>query len=332
MNSIGVFYERDSSDRRTASAGWYNSAAMHRFAAESGLYASGINGDAFSQEILDETLKRIRDELGAIDVFVYSLAAPTRTDPVTEETYRSAIKTVGEPVTTKTVDTSTDEVVEVTVHPASDNEIAGTVAVMGGADLERWVEALLAEDLLAPGAKVVSYSYIGSEMTWPIYRRGTIGRAKEDLEARSDALDEKLRSEIGGRCLVSMNPSVVTQAATAIPGVVLGMSILFKVMEERGVGESGVELMCRLFDDHIGPGAQPTTDSEGRIRLDDIELRPDIQDECLARWERIDTDNLIELSDYAGYKLLFSQLFGFDVDGIDYDLEVETDVQLNPAK
>jgi enoyl-[acyl-carrier protein] reductase/trans-2-enoyl-CoA reductase (NAD+) len=330
MSSLGVFYERPDSDKRTASAGWYNSAYFHRIAAEHGLEAHGINGDAFSDAVLDEALARLQSQLGPVDVFIYSLAAPTRTDPATGEQYRSAIKTIGEPVVTKTVDTASDSVVEVTVPAATEAEIASTVAVMGGADMERWVEALKSEELLAEGARVVSYSYVGSEITWPIYRHGTIGRAKDHLEATARRLDDRLSREIGGRCLVSVNPSVVTQAATAIPGVNLAMSILFKVMKEKGVHEEAIDLMVRLFDEHIGPGRTATTDSEGRIRIDDVELRSDIQAECLSRWERIDTGNLYELSDYAGYLSYFTQMFGFGVDGVDYEAPVETDVPLEP--
>ncbi len=331
MDSLAVFYERPCSDRRTASAGWYNSAAFHRIARGKGLAAHGINGDAFSDEILSVTLERIDEDLGPIDVLVYSLAAPSRTDPRTGKTYRSAIKTIGRPYTTKTVDPANDQVTEVTVPAATDDEIADTIAVMGGSDLERWVEALLDRRLLAEGAKVVSYSYIGSEMTWPIYRHGTIGRAKEHLESTSRRLDKRLAEAIGGRSVVSVNPSLVTQAATAIPGVDLGMSILFAVMKEKGVYEPAIDLMVRLFDDYLGPGTTPTTDDQGRIRLDEAELRSDIQAECMRRWQQVSSGNLYLLSDYEGYQRYFRQLFGFDVDGVDYEEPVDTEVPLEPA-
>jgi len=328
MNSVGVFLDRPASDKRTASAGWYNSAAVHRAAQAAGLYAAGINGDAFSDEILEQTLRQVRDGLGMVDVLVYSLAAPTRTDPVTGTLHRTVLRTIGRPVLTKNVDLATGVVQDVTIEPATPEDIANTVAVMGGADLRRWIDALLGAGLLARGARVVAYSYMGPRVTWPIYRRGTIGQAKEDLERTAAELHERLAAEIGGHCRVAMCKSVVTQASSAIPAVPLYMSLLFKVMKAAGTHEGPIEQMARLFDGHLGPGRAPVVDAEGFIRLDDRELRPEIQHEVAFRWDTVHTANLRVVSDYDGYQHYFRQLFGFDVPGVDYDAPVETDVAL----
>lgn len=328
MNSIGVFYERPADERRTASAGWYNAAALDGAARAAGLRSSSINGDAFSNEVLEATLARVRAELGPLDVVVYSLAAPKRLDPETGQVYNSVLKTIGQPFPTKTIDLRNDTVTEVMLETATPQEIADTVAVMGGADLRRWVEALLGAGLLAPGARVVAYSYIGPEVTWQVYRHGTIGRAKVDLEVTCAALHERLDRAIGGSCRVSINKSIVTQASSAIPAVPLYMSLLFKVMKEAGTHEGPIEQMVRLFDDHIGPGRREQVDDEGRIRLDDLEMRPAIQAEAMARWKRVTTENLRQISDYDGYQHYFRQLFGFEVPGVDYAEPVEVDVPL----
>jgi enoyl-[acyl-carrier protein] reductase/trans-2-enoyl-CoA reductase (NAD+) len=328
MGSVGVFYERPASERRTASAGWYNAAAFERLAGDAGLKAASLNGDAFSHELLAQTLGTVRETLGPLDVFVYSVAAPVRTDPDTGEVYRSVLKTIGQPFTAKSIDLNTGQVVEVALEPADDAEVAATVAVMGGVDLRRWVEALLAASLLARGARVVAYSYIGPNVTWPVYRSGTIGWAKEDLERTCDALHARLAAEIGGSCRVSINKSIVSQASAAIPAVPLYMSLLFRVMKDHGLHEGPIEQMARLFGDHIGPGRTATTDAQNRIRLDDLEMRPDVQAEVARRWPLVSTANLRELSDYDGYQRYFHQLFGFDVPGIDYAAAVETDVPL----
>lgn len=326
MHSVGVCFERPATDRRTASAGWYNTAAFDAAARGAGLYATSINGDAFSAEVLEATLDRVRRDLGPLDVVVYSLAAPRRTDPETGQVYNSVLKTVGQPSVIKTVDLHTGVVADVTLDPATPEEIHDTVAVMGGADLRRWVEALLKAGLLARGARVVSYSYIGPEATWPIYRHGTIGHAKADLEVTSASLHELLARTVGGRCHVSINKSIVTQASAAIPAVPIYMSVLFKLMKAAGTHEGPIEQMVRLFDHHIGPGRTPVVDAEGRIRLDDLEMRPEIQAEAMRIWSLIGTDNLRALSDYDGFQRYFRQLFGFDIPGVDYSLPVETEV------
>ncbi len=326
MHSLGVCFERPGSERRTASAGWYNTAAFDAAARQAGLSAASINGDAFSTEVLEATLERVRRDLGPLDVVVYSLAAPRRTDPETGRVYNSVLKAVGQPSAIKTVDLNTGMVGDVTLEPATPEEISDTVAVMGGADLRRWVEALLKAGLLARGARVVSYSYIGPEATWPIYRHGTIGHAKADLEVTSAALHAQLARAVDGRCHVSINKSIVTQASAAIPAVPLYMSVLFKLMKAAGTHEGPIEQMVRLFDDHIGPGRTPVVDDEGRIRLDDREMRADIQAEAMRLCALIDTSNLRELSDYDGFQRYFRQLFGFDIPGVDYAQPVETDV------
>ena len=329
MDTVGVFYERPASEKRTASAGWYNSAAFHREARAAGLHASSINGDAFSNEILDQALAHIRDTVGPLDVVVYSVAAPVRTDPETGVTHRSVLKTVGAPVITKTVDLATDKVLDAEIESATPAEVADTVAVMGGTDMRRWVEALRREQLLAPGAKVVAYSYIGPRVTYPVYRSGTIGKAKEHLEATARDLNERLAADLGGQCRVVLCKSVVTQSSAAIPGVPLYMSLLFKVMKAAGTHEGPIEQMVRLFDDYIGPGRAPTVDAEGFVRLDDLELRPEIQHEVTFRWSAVETDNLRTLSDYDAYHHHFRELFGYDVPGMDYHVPVETIVPLD---
>lgn len=328
MDSVGVFYERPATDKRTASAGWYNSAAFHEAAQAAGLRAVSLNGDAFTDQLLEDSLRQVSDTLGQVDTFVYSLAAPARTDPATGITHRSVLKTIGTPFTTKTVDLASGKVEDVTIPAATPEEIAGTVAVMGGADLARWVDALRREKLLAKGAKVVTYSYIGPKLTFPVYRSGTIGKAKEDLEATARQLHETLASELDGSCRVVICKSIVTQASAAIPVVPLYMSLVFKVMKEAGTHEGPIEQMARLFDDHLARGRTPTLDGDDLIRLDDLEMQPEIQHETAFRWSAVDTDNLHRLSDYASYQRYFRQLFGFDLPGVDYDAHVETDVPL----
>jgi len=328
MDSVGVFYERPASERRSASAGWYNAAAFQRAAREQAVGAWSLNGDAFSREVLGETLALVGDRLGPLDVFIYSVAAPARTDPETGEVHRSALKTIGQPFTTRTIDLMSGRIETVTLEAAGEAEIASTVAVMGGADLRRWCEGLLAADLLAPGARIVAYSYIGPRVTWPVYRRGTIGRAKEHLEATAAALHERVARSAGGSCRVAICKSIVSQAAVVIPAVPLYMSLLFRVMKEAGTHEGPIEQMLRLFDDHIGPGRTARLDAEGRIRLDDLEMQPEIQAEVMRRWQRVTDANLNDLSDWAGFARYLRQLFGFDVPGVDYDRPVETDVAL----
>ncbi len=331
MDSVGVAFERPPDERRTASAGWYNTAAVESLAATEGLHASDLIGDAFSREVLEATLDHVAATIGGVDRFVYSIAAPRCVDPDTGAVYESVLKTVGEPFDIKTVDLRSGEVGIAVIEASTLAEIEGTVRVMGGHDLRRWVKALLDRGLLRHGAEVVAFSYIGPEVTWPIYKDGTIGLAKMDLEAASRSLDGTLESALGGGCHISINKSVVTQASAAIPGVPLYMSLLFGVMKEKGLHEGTIEQMVRLFEDHWAPGRAPVQEGDGRIYLDDLEMRPDVQEETLRRWNIVTTENLSTVADWAGYNHDFRRLFGFDAEGVDYLAPVETEVSLPAA-
>lgn len=331
MSSLGVCFERPPKGDRTASAGWYNTRAFHREAREVGLRAETLNGDAFSNEILAQAMDRLRSGFGPVDLLVYSLAAPKRQDPETGQIYQSVLKTVGRQLPIKSVNLNTEEVEEVALEVATPQEIAETVAVMGGADLRRWVEALLGAGLLAPGARVVAYSYLGPEVTWPIYRYGTIGHAKADLEVTCASLNQTLDRALGGGCYVSINKSIVTQASAAIPAVPLYMSLLFDVMKRAGTHEGPLEQASRLLADHLGPGLKPKTDEEGRIRLDDLEMAPAVQAEVLELWSKATTERLAEWGCFSRFQCYFRQCFGFDVAGVDYSLPVETDLDWEPG-
>ena len=321
--TVGVFFERPSAKGKPASPGWYNSAAFENAAHEAGLYAKSVNGDAFSNEIKSRVLETIREDLGGVDLVVYSLASPRRTDPETGETYKSVLKPIGEKYTNKTLDTDKEEVRDITIDPAEPEEIEATVKVMGGEDWEIWMRSLHEAGLLAPDAKTVAFSYIGPELTWPIYTNGTIGRAKEDVERASSAISEN----IGCEATVSVNKAVVTQASSAIPVVPLYISLLFRVMKERGLHESCIHQMIRLFHDRLYADAAET-DERGRIRLDDREMREDVQKTVAELWPRVTTENLRELSDYDGYRSEFLALFGFGVDAVDYGADVDVEVSL----
>ncbi len=322
--TLGLLYERPADERRTASAGYYNTVAFHQQAQHDGFYAESINGDAFSDDVKQETIEQLRANFGKVDILVYSIAAPRRTHPRTGETHNSELKPIGEPYTGKTIDLNNEIVVPVTIEPANDKEIADTIAVMGGEDLEMWVAALVDAELLASEVKVVAYTYIGSALTWSIYRDGTIGRAKDDLKTRVDALDQQLADQFGGNAYISVNKAVVTQASAAIPVVPLYISILYDIMNAKGINEAPIGQMHRLFSEHLGPGLKPQLDSDRYIRLDDRELRQDVTDAVTERWDKINTDNFHELSDYAGYRRRFRNLFGFEIEGVDYDEAVET--------
>lgn len=324
--SIGVYYERPADGKRTATAGYYNSYALRKLAEEDGFSASDVNGDAFSDDLKRETIDRIKQELGKIDVLVYSLASPRRYHPRTGAEHQSVLKPIGEPYRGKTVDLTREVITDVLIEPATEIEVEDTVAVMGGEDLEMWTEALLAEDLLATESTVVAYTYIGHELTWPIYRDGTIGKAKEDLEARINALDAKLSSALDGHAYLSVNKAVITQASSAIPVVPLYISVLYDIMNAQGINEDPIGQMGRLFSEHLGPGLTPVLDADRRLRLDDRELRSDVVAEVARRWEEVNTENYLDLSDYAGFKRGFRNLFGFDVDGVDYDEAVEIEL------
>lgn len=323
--TVGVFFEKAPSGKRTATAGYYNSAAFHAEASAAGLKAVSINGDAFSNEIKQETIEAARSTLGQADLVIYSLASPRRTDPDTGETHQSALKPIAESYTGKTVDLANGAVGEVTIEPAVADEVDSTVKVMGGDDWQRWIDALLAEGLLAEGARTVAYSYVGPELTWPIYRDGTIGKAKEHVAETARTLDGSLRERLGGGAFVAVNKAVVTQASAAIPVVPLYMSLLFRTMKERGLHEDCIEQMARLCFDHLADGKAPHFDANGWVRLDDREMSPDVQAEVDRLWPAVNTDNLNELSDFVGFRTGFNRLFGFDVEGIDYDQPVEAE-------
>lgn len=321
--TLGVFFERPSQKGKPASAGWYNSVAFENAAHDAGLYAKSINGDAFSDAIKEQTIETIKADLGQVDLVVYSLASPRRTDPKTGETHRSVLKPIGESFTNRSLDTDKDEVCEVSIDPASGEEIADTVKVMGGEDWELWMEALDQAGVLAPGAKSVAYSYIGPELTWPVYTNGTIGQAKKDVERAAAAISQKHDCA----AVVAINKAVVTQASSAIPVVPLYISILFKVMKARGTHEDCIEQMVRLFNDRLY-GDDPQLDNEGRIRVDDWEMEPDVQQAVAAIWPEISSETLLEKSDYRGYQENFLALFGFGLDGVDYDEDVDVEIDL----
>ena len=322
--TLGIFFERPSTKGKPASAGWYNSAAFEKAAQEAGIYAKSINGDAFSAEIKEQTIARIKEDLGQVDLVVYSLASPRRTDPVSGETYKSVLKPIGnEPFKNQTLDTDRNEVKDVEIEPAAENEIQHTVKVMGGEDWELWMKALNEAGVLAPGAKSVAYSYIGPEVTWPIYKNGTIGQAKKDVERAAAAISEAYDC----KAYVAVNKAVVTQASSAIPVVPLYISILFKLMKAAGTHEDCIEQMVRLFDEHLY-ASDLQLDESGRIRIDDLEMHPEIQTKVVEIWKEITTENLNAMSDYAGYQKNFLNLFGFELSGVDYDEDVEVDLPM----
>jgi enoyl-[acyl-carrier protein] reductase/trans-2-enoyl-CoA reductase (NAD+) len=318
--TLGVFFEKPPEPDRTGTAGWYNSVAFEREAHAAGLYAKSINGDAFSDAVKEQVIATIKADLGQVDAVIYSLASPRRTNPRTGVTHKSCLKPIGAAYSNKTVDTDRGIVSEVNIEPASDADIADTVAVMGGEDWEMWMDALEAAGVLAPGVVTVAYSYIGPSLTWAIYRNGTIGRAKEHLEETADRISAKLADK-EGRAWVSVNKALVTQASSAIPVVPLYISLLYRVMKAKGLHEGCIEQIQRLFATRLAGNPQP--DEDGRIRIDDWEMREDIQAEVAALWEKVSTENLADISDIAGYRTEFLKLFGFGLEGINYEAEAE---------
>ncbi|MEX2045132.1 MAG: enoyl-ACP reductase FabV [Opitutus sp.] len=321
--TLGVFFERPSQDDRPATPGWYNTLAFTEAARAAGLHASNINGDAFSDEIKRQALDRIRADFGQIDLVVYSLASPRRTHPRTGIVHKSVLKPIGAPYTNKTVDTDKGVVSTVTIEPATELEVADTTAVMGGEDWEMWMNALADAKLLAPGAQSVAYSYIGPEVTWAIYKNGTIGLAKNDLERAAKHIDSMLKLNGGGRAFISVNKALVTQASSAIPVVPLYISILYKVMKAAGTHEGCIGQIQRLFSTRMYNGHTPPFDESGRVRLDDWEMRPEIQQAVREIWPEVTTENLANKTDIDGYQREFLRLFGFGLEGIDYDAETE---------
>ncbi|HAW99369.1 MAG TPA: bifunctional NADH-specific enoyl-ACP reductase/trans-2-enoyl-CoA reductase [Opitutae bacterium] len=323
-DTMGVYFERPPKGEKTASAGFYNSAAFCKLATEAGLSAVDVNGDAFSNECKEEVVKRAKETGGPFDLVVYSLASPRRTDPADGNTYRACLKPIGAVYKNKTLDTDRKEVKEVTIDPASEQEVADTRKVMGGEDWEAWTDLLLAEGLLAPGCLNLAYSYIGPEVTWPIYRNGTIGKAKEHLEDSASAISEKMKAAGCGGAFVSVNKAVVTQASSAIPVVPLYVSMLFKIMGELGTHEGCIEQTSRLFSDRLyGSKEGIELDDKGRIRLDDWEMEPKVQSRIVELWPQICTENLRELTSFDKYQKDFLSLFGFGHPSVDYEAEVD---------
>ena len=320
--TVGVFFERPSEKGNSATAGWYNTVAFEKEAHAKGLYAKSVNGDAFSDEIKQQTIELIKADLGQIDLLIYSLASPRRIHPKTGASHRSVLKPLGTPFTAKTVDTDKGLVNEITIEPASELEITDTAAVMGGEDWKFWVDALEEAGVLAQGFTTVAYSYIGPVLTWAVYRNGTIGKAKEHLEATAKQLNTQLSSK-SGRAYVSVNKALVTQSSSAIPVVPLYISLLYKVMKQKGVHEGCIEQIQRLFMTHLYNGSTPVLDESGLIRVDDWEMRTDIQNEVTKLWPEICTENLETISDIKGYRSEFLKLFGFEIEGVDYQQDLD---------
>ncbi|WP_233897489.1 enoyl-ACP reductase FabV [Tenacibaculum piscium] len=318
--TIGVFFDKPATEGKPGSPGFYNTAAFEKEATKAGLYAKSINGDAFSNEIKEQVVNLIKQDLGQIDLVIYSLASPVRTHPVSGKRFKSVLKPIGEVFTNKTVDFHTGKVSEISINPAEGDDVANTVTVMGGEDWKMWIDALQAENLLSEGATTVAYSYIGPEVTKPVYRNGTIGAAKDDLEATAFSISDDLKS-IGGKAYVSVNKALVTQASSAIPVIPLYISLLYKIMKAKGIHEGCIEQIQRLYSERLF-GGDVALDEKGRIRVDDWEMREDVQAEIAELWQKATTENLSEIGDLEGYSKEFFKLFGFKVDGVDYDAEV----------
>lgn len=330
-DTVGVFFERagDNDRQRPASAGWYNTAAFTEAARKEGKYAANINGDAFSDEIKQQTIEAIKKSpSGKVDLIVYSLASPRRTDPKTGEIFKSVLKAVGTPAKNKTLDTDKGEIGEVEVPVADEKEIADTVKVMGGEDWKLWIDALEKENLIAEGCTSFAYTYLGPKLTYPIYRDGTIGFAKKDLEKTAQILDASLKL-YRGKAFVSANKALVTQASSAIPVVPLYISILYKVMKQKGIHEGCIEQIERLFAKQLYNNNCLDYDDQGLVRIDDWEMRKDVQDEVFAIWPKVETANLGELTDFEGYKKEFLKLFGFGVEGVDYSEDVNLESSID---
>ena len=326
--TVGAFFERPASARRPASAGWYNTAAFERAAEEAGLGAWSYNGDAFADEAKERVLDLIRTHLdGSVDLVVYSLASPRRVHPESGETFNSVIKPIGAPFAGKTIDARSGALGDAGIEPANDQEIEHTVAVMGGDDWQRWIDALDGAGALAPGCRTLAYTYLGPEHTWPIYRDGTIGKAKEDLQRTADALDARLRAR-GGRALLSVNRALVTQASAAIPTVAVYLAMLAPLLRERGTDEGCIEQIDRLFRERLCAGGDIPVDEAGRIRLDDYEMADAVQAAVRERWEQVTEQGYRQILDVEGYQREFLRLFGFGMPGVDYGAEVDPEVAI----
>ena len=325
--TIGVFFEKAPAEGKTASPGYYNSLAFEAAAKDAGLYAKSINGDAFSNEVKAQTIDLIKSDLGQVDLVIYSLASPVRQHPVTGVLHRSVLKPIGDTFTDKTVDFHTGIVSEVTITPCNEEDIANTVEVMGGEDWAMWMDALLNAGVLADGAMTVAYSYIGPKVTEPVYRKGTIGMAKDHLEATAFKITDDL-AKIGGKAFVSVNKALVTQASSAIPVIPLYISLLYKIMKAKGTHEGCIEQIQRLFSARLYTNGSIPVDEKGRIRIDDWEMDEVVQKEVAELWKGATTENLPSIGDLNGYKSDFLNLFGFGIDGVDYAAEANELVEI----
>lgn len=326
-NTLGVCFEKPPTEKRTASAGYYNTVAFEKAAKAEGLYAESINGDAFSDECKEKAIALLKENMGKVDLIVYSLGAPRRQDPKTGEVYTSVLKPINEGYTAKNLNTDTLTITDITVEPATEEEIASTVKVMGGEDWELWIDALKQADLLADKCNTVAYTYLGEKLTWPIYGHATIGKAKEDLDRAAKAINEQLAS-VNGKANVSVLKALVTQSSSAIPIMPLYISLVYKVMKEEGTHEGCIEQLYRLFTEGLYTDS-PRLDDQNRYRMDNLELRPETQAKIEALWPQVTEENLFELTDYKGYSEEFLKLFGFGWDGIDYEADTDPMVEAN---
>ena len=325
-STLGIFFEKPGTERKPGTAGWYNSAAFHKYAEQDGLYAKSINGDAFSNEVKQQAIDIIKEDLGQIDLVIYSLAAPRRQHPETGEVYNSTLKPIGKNVTMQGINTDKEQVQEFTLEAATQHDIDQTVAVMGGDDWQMWIDALDSAGVLAEGFKTTAFTYIGEKITWDLYWDGTIGQAKKDLDKKVLAIREKLQAK-GGDARVSVLKAVVTQASSAIPIMPLYLAMLFKEMKQKGTHEGCIEQLYRLFTECLYHDS-PRTDDEGRLRVDELEMDPEVQAIIAQNWASISDDNLSELADFESYKREFLNLFGFEIAGVDYDADVNPEVDI----
>ena len=325
-STLGIFFEKPGTERKPGTAGWYNSAAFHKYAEQDGLYAKSINGDAFSNEVKQQAIDIIKQDLGQIDLVIYSLAAPRRQHPDTGEVYNSTLKPIGKNVTMQGINTDKEQVQEFTLEAATQHDIDQTVAVMGGDDWQMWIDALDSAGVLAEGFKTTAFTYIGEKITWDLYWDGTIGQAKKDLDKKVLAIREKLQAK-GGDARVSVLKAVVTQASSAIPIMPLYLAMLFKEMKQKGTHEGCIEQLYRLFTECLYHDS-PRTDEEGRLRVDELEMDPEVQAIIAQNWASISDDNLSELADFESYKREFLNLFGFEIAGVDYDADVNPEVDI----
>jgi len=323
-DTLGVFFEKPATERKPGTAGWYNSWAFEEQAKEAGLYAKSINGDAFSDEVRAKAIETIKADMGEIDLVIYSLASPVRKLPDTGEVKRSVLKPIGEVYRSSAIDTNKDVIIEAEIEPATEQEIADTIQVMGGEDWELWIKALDEAGVLAKGVKTAAFSYIGTEITWPIYWHGALGKAKEDLDRAASELNTLLAEKYSGTANVAVLKSVVTQASAAIPVMPLYIALVYKIMKDKNLHEGTIEQLNRLFRSQLyrEDGKPTELDEVGRLRMDDWELRDDVQEACQKLWAEVSDDNLFATTDYANYKHEFLKLFGFEREDVDYEAEI----------